>query len=128
MDVKVGQRVVRGPDWKWGDQDGGEGNVGTVVEVKYAEETGSEQDGASASPAPGNTVVICWDLGVCTNYRCGLNDKYDLRLFDNGQIGEPAAFLFSLFCSFTSCVCAHVYGGYHCNALVKNVWPGHASI
>ena len=26
-----GLRVVRGPDWKWGDQDGGEGCVGTVV-------------------------------------------------------------------------------------------------
>lgn len=92
MDVKVGHRVVRGPDWKWGDQDGGEGNVGTVVEVKYAEETTVEQDGGSAasSPAPGNTVVICWDVGVCTNYRCGLNDKYDLRLFDNGQIGKLA--------------------------------------
>ena len=26
-----GLRVVRGPNWKWGDQDGGEGCVGTVV-------------------------------------------------------------------------------------------------
>ena len=26
----VGVRVVRGPDWKWGKQDGGEGHVGTV--------------------------------------------------------------------------------------------------
>ena len=26
----VGTRVVRGPDWKWGKQDGGEGHVGTV--------------------------------------------------------------------------------------------------
>ena len=26
-----GLRVVRGPDWKWGDQDGGKGCVGTVV-------------------------------------------------------------------------------------------------
>ena len=25
----VGLRVVRGPDWKWGDQDGGEGGLGT---------------------------------------------------------------------------------------------------
>ena len=27
-------RVVRGPDWKWGKQDGGEGHVGTVREDK----------------------------------------------------------------------------------------------
>ncbi len=26
-----GLRVVRGPNWRWGDQDGGEGGVGTVV-------------------------------------------------------------------------------------------------
>ncbi|KAJ8960892.1 hypothetical protein NQ318_020191 [Aromia moschata] len=26
----VGARVIRGPDWKWGKQDGGEGHVGTV--------------------------------------------------------------------------------------------------
>ena len=29
----VGTRVVRGPDWKWGKQDGGEGHVGTVSRV-----------------------------------------------------------------------------------------------
>ena len=26
----VGARVIRGIDWKWGKQDGGEGHVGTV--------------------------------------------------------------------------------------------------
>lgn len=31
--MEVGIRVVRGPDWKWGNQDDGEGHVGTVVEV-----------------------------------------------------------------------------------------------
>lgn len=95
MEVKVGHRVVRGPDWKWGDQDGGEGNVGTVVEVKYGtEEVSAAQrggDSAASGAAPGNSVVVCWDVGVCTNYRCGLNDKYDLRLFDNAQSGERAA-------------------------------------
>lgn len=92
----MGQRVVRGPDWKWGDQDGGEGNVGTVVEVKYGTDEAATApqagDSASASAAPGSTVVVCWDVGVCTNYRCGLNNKYDLRLFDNAQSGELAAF------------------------------------
>lgn len=28
--LKDGDRVKRGPTWKWGDQDGGEGNLGTV--------------------------------------------------------------------------------------------------
>ena len=31
--MQVGMRVVRGVDWKWGNQDSGEGNVGTVVEI-----------------------------------------------------------------------------------------------
>lgn len=31
--MDVGTRVVRGPDWKWGNQDDGEGHVGTVVEI-----------------------------------------------------------------------------------------------
>lgn len=31
--MEVGTRVVRGPDWKWGNQDEGEGHVGTVVEI-----------------------------------------------------------------------------------------------
>lgn len=31
--ILVGSRVVRGPDWQWGDQDGGQGHVGTVVTI-----------------------------------------------------------------------------------------------
>lgn len=34
----VGVRVVRGPDWKWGKQDGGEGHVGTVRNFESPEE------------------------------------------------------------------------------------------
>lgn len=30
---KVGERVRRGPDWKWGDQDGHAGNTGTVIRI-----------------------------------------------------------------------------------------------
>jgi hypothetical protein len=32
-DKLVGLRVVRGPDWEWDTQDGGEGFVGTVVGI-----------------------------------------------------------------------------------------------
>ena len=83
----MGQRVVRGPDWKWGEQDGGEGNVGTVIEVKQAKELTSD-----SSAAPGYVATVCWDTGVCKDYRCGLSQQFELRLFDNGQIGEPAMF------------------------------------
>jgi len=31
--LDAGDEVVRGPDWKWSDQDGGAGTVGEVTEV-----------------------------------------------------------------------------------------------
>lgn len=29
--LPLGARVIRGPDWEWEDQDGGEGSAGTVI-------------------------------------------------------------------------------------------------
>ena len=77
MDVDPGLRVVRGPDWEWGDQDGGEGHVGTVVEV--GEPTVS--DG-------GRAVVVQWDCGERSRYRCGVTSKYDLRILDSAPAGK----------------------------------------
>ena len=84
MDTKAGIRVVRGPDWACEDQDGGEGTVGTVVEILEDE----EPDGSGSSLR--KSVMVYWDSGGCTNYRVGLNGKYDLRLFDNAQLGQVA--------------------------------------
>ena len=76
MEIKPCLRVVRGPDWEWGDQDGGEGHVGTVVEVGEP----SVSDG-------GRAVVVQWDCGERCRYRCGVNGKYDLRVLDNAPTG-----------------------------------------
>lgn len=79
--VQVGMRVVRGVDWKWGPQDGGEGGVGTVVEL-----------GRHSSPStPDRTVVVQWDHGTRTNYRAGYQGGHDLLLYDNAQIGAQPA-------------------------------------
>ena len=76
--MEAGCRVVRGPDWKWDNQDGGEGHVGTVVVV-----------GKSGSvSSPDKTVVVQWDGGTKTNYRCGFQGAFDLCLLDNGPIGR----------------------------------------
>lgn len=75
--MEVGLRVVRGPDWKWENQDDGEGHVGTVVEIG--------RRGSASTPE--DTVVVQWDTGNRTNYRTGFNDKYDLRIFDTAPIG-----------------------------------------
>uniref|UniRef100_A0A3B5A8W5 E3 ubiquitin-protein ligase MIB2 n=1 Tax=Stegastes partitus TaxID=144197 RepID=A0A3B5A8W5_9TELE len=75
--VKVGMRVVRGLDWKWGNQDDGEGHVGTVVEIGRQ----------GSTTTPDKTVVVQWDSGTRTNYRTGYQGAYDLLLYDNAQIG-----------------------------------------
>ncbi|GAU99720.1 hypothetical protein RvY_10678 [Ramazzottius varieornatus] len=64
----VGTRVVRGVDWKWGDQDGGDGHVGTVRSFESAE-----------------GVVVVWDNGTAANYRCA--GAFDLRIFDSSATG-----------------------------------------
>uniref|UniRef100_A0A8D3A7G4 E3 ubiquitin-protein ligase MIB2 n=1 Tax=Scophthalmus maximus TaxID=52904 RepID=A0A8D3A7G4_SCOMX len=73
----VGMRVVRGLDWKWGNQDDGEGHVGTVVEIGRQ----------GSTTTPDKTVVVQWDSGTRTNYRTGYQGAYDLLLYDNAQIG-----------------------------------------
>jgi len=73
----VGLRVVRGNDWKWDDQDGGEGHVGTVIVV----------GGRGGSDHPTGTVVIMWDTGNIANYRAGHEGSYDLRILDNAAAG-----------------------------------------
>uniref|UniRef100_U5EJK2 RING-type E3 ubiquitin transferase n=1 Tax=Corethrella appendiculata TaxID=1370023 RepID=U5EJK2_9DIPT len=66
--MEVGSRVIRGPDWKWGKQDGGEGHVGTVRNFESSEE-----------------VVVVWDNGTAANYRCA--GAYDLRILDSAPTG-----------------------------------------
>ncbi|OWF37152.1 E3 ubiquitin-protein ligase MIB2-like [Mizuhopecten yessoensis] len=72
-----GVRVVRGKDWKWGEQDGGEGNVGTVIDV------GTQEDGS----CPQRCAIVQWDSGYRNTYRAGFEDSFDLRIFDTATIG-----------------------------------------
>ena len=80
MELEAGLRVVRGPDWESGDQDGGEGHVGTVVEVPRR--TASQQDDSDC-----RSVIVQWDYGKRFKYRCGVEQKYDLRVLDNAPVG-----------------------------------------
>ena len=80
----IGCRVVRGPDWKWGKQDGGEGHVGTVKRFESYEE-----------------VLVVWDNGVCANYRCC--SSFDLRILDIFTIKHE-----SIKCD--SCLIDSIYG------------------
>ena len=60
----VGMKVVRGPSWWYGDQDGGAGAIGTVETV-----------GGKGS----HSITVKWSNGHCNNYRWG-NHTYDLEV------------------------------------------------
>ncbi|XP_011141461.1 E3 ubiquitin-protein ligase HERC2 [Harpegnathos saltator] len=62
--MKIGTRVVRGIDWKWGDQDGPPPGEGRVIG-----ELG--EDG---------WIRVQWDNGATNSYRMGKEGKYDLKL------------------------------------------------
>ena len=101
METK-GLRVVRGPDWKWGDQDGGEGCVGTVVAkdinldrmfvklaeaAKKAERAGLEapdivrrRTSQQSNHTEEGVVFVMWDSGGYSDYRAGFKGAHDLRV------------------------------------------------
>ena len=62
--LKVGDRVQRGPDWKWDDQDGGEGEQGTITNA----------------PDENTWARVEWDAGGSNSYRWGQEDSWDLIL------------------------------------------------
>ncbi|CAG7729573.1 unnamed protein product, partial [Allacma fusca] len=64
--LKVGARVVRGPDWEWDDQDGTPPGEGQVISLEV-------------HGSPG-MVMVKWTSGVLWNYRMGFRGKYDLKL------------------------------------------------
>lgn len=83
MEVAAGLRVVRGPNWTWGDQDGGVGSVGTVVQLHRPRAADDER-----GPC---VVTVQWDAGTLCRYRCGIGDSYDLRVLDSAPVGELRA-------------------------------------
>lgn len=66
-----GVKVVRGPDWIWGDQDGGEGHIGTI----YTDEADTTQKIFLPQ-----TVSVVWDSGIKAQYRAGHKGFHDLRV------------------------------------------------
>ncbi|XP_062614849.1 E3 ubiquitin-protein ligase MIB2-like isoform X2 [Saccostrea cucullata] len=78
MVFDIGIRVVRGQNWSWGDQDGGEGHLGTVVEIGHEESSGK---------VPPMCAQVQWDKGYRNMYRVGYEDQYDLRIYDTSALG-----------------------------------------
>ncbi|CDK13343.1 E3 ubiquitin-protein ligase [Caenorhabditis elegans] len=55
-------KVVRGKDWRWEDQDGGEGKFGRIT-----------------SPPESGWVDVTWDNGNANSYRFGANGNFDIE-------------------------------------------------
>ena len=82
--ARRGVRVVRGPDWQSLMQDGGEGGLGTVIDIRQVAASSSE-------PGPNPTVVIVvqWDAGKRGEYKCSQKEgKRELRAFDTAPAGK----------------------------------------
>ncbi|KAK3087525.1 hypothetical protein FSP39_007020 [Pinctada imbricata] len=78
MVFDIGIRVVRGPSWSWGDQDGGEGCLGTVTEIGHDDTTGN---------VPPLCAEVQWDHGYKNTYRVGYEGNYDVRIYDTAAVG-----------------------------------------
>jgi len=79
--MQPGLRVIRFGEWKYDEQDGGQGHVGTIcMPTKIAMES-----------LPHGMVFVAWDCGIIANYWYDGDDdddlRCDLRVFDNSQIG-----------------------------------------
>ncbi|XP_072464630.1 E3 ubiquitin-protein ligase MIB2 isoform X4 [Notamacropus eugenii] len=63
-----GAKVLRGPDWEWGNQDGGEGKPGRVMDIRgWDVETGR------------SVASVTWADGTTNVYRVGHKGKVDLK-------------------------------------------------
>ncbi|KAG5673289.1 hypothetical protein PVAND_003349 [Polypedilum vanderplanki] len=69
-----GARVVRGVDWQWEDQDGGNGRRGKVIEI---------QDWAATSPR--SAAYVSWDNGAKNLYRVGYEGMADLKVVNDAK-------------------------------------------
>ena len=79
-DINVADVVVPGPDWEWGDQNGGPDGQGIVVEiVQWKGEVDPQRYG----------VRVVWMSGDSNLYRWGVGEKYDLSVI--GKVSKETA-------------------------------------
>lgn len=66
--IFVGSKVVRGPDWEWGQQDGGDGKTGRVMEIR-----GWDNESCRS------VANVSWVSGSTNVYRLGHKGNVDLK-------------------------------------------------
>ncbi|XP_075213933.1 E3 ubiquitin-protein ligase mind bomb 2 [Lycorma delicatula] len=75
--IFVGAKVVRGHDWEWGDQDGGEGKTGRVMDIR-----GWDNESARS------VVNVTWTSGSTNVYRLGHKGKVDIKCVQEATGGN----------------------------------------
>lgn len=73
--IYVNSKVVRGSDWEWGQQDGGEGKTGRVLEIR-----GWDNESCRS------VANVSWSTGSTNVYRLGHKGNVDLK-FVHASIG-----------------------------------------
>lgn len=66
--IFVGAKVCRGPDWEWGQQDGGDGHTGRVMEIR-----GWDNESCRS------VANVSWVSGSTNVYRLGHKGNVDLK-------------------------------------------------
>ena len=92
MTTKTGIRVVRGPDWSHGNDDGGEGHLGTVTGIP------------GRGPSHGKVQVVWDSVGEERSYFAGKDNKFELRIYDSAPIGMSAGLCDIVFLFVFPCV------------------------
>jgi E3 ubiquitin-protein ligase mind-bomb len=74
--IFAGAKVCRGANWNWGDQDGGEGKTGWVVEI---------QDWQKESCR--SVASVAWETNTTNVYRVGHKGQVDLMALEHASGG-----------------------------------------
>ncbi len=80
MFAEQGVRVVRGRDWRWDEEDGGEGMLGTIVDTRFMRNS--------------KQALVTWDNGSKGCYeveRPGKNEIIAIDFYHNGMFMESSS-------------------------------------
>lgn len=74
--IFIGAKVIRGPDWEWGNQDGGRGKTGRVIDIR-----GWDND------CNRSVATVTWSSGNTNVYRLGYKGCVDLCYVEEASAG-----------------------------------------
>ena len=85
--IQVGDYVERGPDWKYGDQDGGYRSYGVVVHISDSWEVGDSIGSTRTNTKNGMCVDVVWFKNSNKNsYRWHVSSPTDDRVINDIQV------------------------------------------